>query len=208
MRLFTIALLSCALAASAQQRPTVNEWTDNFSGSSIDPAKWEKFVFEGPGGCKINVTGGALRLKGLANSRCGVRTLPEFSGDRWIVEAHLPHRPGPADMPVGFANLTVMFDSSGRNRIEWVWRTDGRFEAWKIIDGRGEELDSHNLGTKETAPTIAIVRKGNTLMFVLNGEIGLQKEIKEGLPHNFHVMLYGFGTSEDDWQNVRVVTTK
>jgi hypothetical protein len=190
------------------QQPAVNQWTDAFPGSSIDAAKWEKFVFEGPGGCKVNVADGVLQLKGLAGSRCGVRSVPEFSGDRWIVEAKLPHRPGAADMPFGFAALTVMFDTSGRNRIEWVWRTDGRFEAWKVIDGRSEQLDSHNLATKEASPTIAIVRKGNTIMFVLNGEVGLEKQLKEKLPNNFHVMLYGFGTSEDDWQNVRIVTTK
>jgi hypothetical protein len=42
---------------------------------------------------------------------------------------------------------------------------------------------------------------------MLNGQEGLRRTIKN-LPRNFHVMLYGFGTSQNDWDAVRVVTPK
>jgi hypothetical protein len=42
---------------------------------------------------------------------------------------------------------------------------------------------------------------------MLNGEAGLRKTIKN-LPRAFHVMLYGFSSSENNWDSVRVVTVK
>jgi hypothetical protein len=44
------------------------------------------------------------------------------------------------------------------------------FEAWLITDGRGERLDNHNPGTKETSPIIAIARRGNDLFFCLTAK--------------------------------------
>ena len=50
--------------------------------------------------------------------------------------------------------------------------------------------------------------RNNTLyFFALNGEIGLQKHIRD-LPRTFRVMLYGFGTSENNWDSISVVTPK
>lgn len=63
------------------------------------------------------------------------------------------------------------------------------------------------LGTKQIAPTIAIARRGNSLMFLLNGEVGIEKNFTD-LPKNFHVMSYGLGESENSWDSVRVVTVK
>ena len=40
-----------------------------------------------------------------------------------------------------------------------------------------------------------------------DAQVGLKKTIRN-LPRSFHVMLYGFGTSENDWTAVRVVTLK
>ena len=76
-----------------------------------------------------------------------------------------------------------------------------------MVDGRGERLDNHNLATKEKKPAIAIVRRGDEFLFVLNGQVGLTKTIKN-LPRGFTVMLYGYGTSENDWDSARVVTPK
>jgi hypothetical protein len=216
--LITIALaLILSISASAQQpaqqqsqTPTpisVEQWTDDFKAQSLDAAKWERFTFEGPSGGKIEVAGGELRLKGLGGSRFGIRSVPEFSSERFIVEAQLPHRPVANGIPMANAVLTVLFDSAGRNRIEWIWRSDGHFEAWRVKDGVGEQLDNRKLATKETSPTLAIARRGDTLMFLLNGEVGVQKRFTD-LPRDFHVMLYGNSSSENSWGPVRVVVAK
>jgi hypothetical protein len=76
-----------------------------------------------------------------------------------------------------------------------------------VIDGKGERLDNKKLGTKVKNPTLGIVRKGDEFFFMLNGQEGLKKTIKN-LPRSFHLMLYGFGSSENDWDSVRVVTAK
>ncbi|HEX8183923.1 MAG TPA: hypothetical protein VF747_04210, partial [Blastocatellia bacterium] len=103
--------------------------------------------------------------------------------------------------------LCVLFDGSGRNRIEWILTSEGTFEAWSVIDGRGERLDNRNLATKVAKPTLAVVRRGDDFLFILNGQVGLTKTIKN-MPRAFHVMLYGYGTSENNWDSVRVVTPK
>jgi hypothetical protein len=122
------------------------------------------------------------------------------------VGAGLPE-PGQSTGPPGNAILTVLFDGSGRNRIEWLLTSDGRFEAWSIVDGRGERLDNRNLGTKDEKPVISIARRGDDYFFALNGEVGLQKNIKN-MPRGFRVMLYGFGSSANNWDSVRVVVPK
>jgi hypothetical protein len=213
----TFALILSAQAAvgqqpesPAQQTPSatsVNQWTDDFKGQSLDPAKWERFTFEGPSGGKVEQADGVLKLRGLGGSRFGVRSVPEFSSDRFIVEAQVPAPPVANGIPMANAVLTVLFDSAGRNRIEWIWRSDGHLEAWRVKDGVGEQLDNHRLATKEMSPTLAIVRRGDQLMFVLNGEVGIQKKFTD-LPKDFHVMLYGVSNSENSWGPVRVVTAK
>lgn len=211
-----IAVLA-SLSAIAQQPPAapqqapaamaVNEWTDNFAGKTLDTAKWQPFTFEGASGGKIEVLDGELHMRGMGGSRFGVRSVPEFSSERFIVEAKLPRRPIANGIPMANAVLTVLFDSAGRNRLEWVWRNDGHFEAWRVKDGAGEELDNHRLATTEQSPTIAIARRGDKLMFLLNGEVGL--EVRAGnLPRDFHVMLYGFSSSDNSWNSIRVVTAK
>jgi hypothetical protein len=93
--------------------------------------------------------------------------------------------------------------------------SEGTFEAWSVVDGRGERLDDRKLGTKMKNPVLAIVRRGDEFLFVLNGpdsppqeaQVGLRKTIKN-MPRTFHVMLYGFGTSENNWDALRVVTLK
>jgi hypothetical protein len=185
----------------------VSEWTDDFPGTKLDTAKWQPFTFEGASGGKIEVREGELKMRGMGGARFGVRSVPEFSSDRFIVEAKLPRRPIANGIPMANAVLTVLFDSAGRNRLEWVWRNDGHFEAWRVKNGAGEELDNRRLATTETSPTIAIARRGDMLMFLLNGEVGLQ--VKAGdLPRDFHVMLYGFSSSENSWKSIRVVTAK
>lgn len=218
--LFLFCLL--ALPVYAQQpsgsqgpnaQPAFEEWTDDFNGADLDQSKWEKFTFEGGSGGKIEVKDGQLRQRAMSGSRYGVRSKREFTGDRFIVEgtvakvgAGLPE-PDSKAMPLGFATLTILFDSAGRNRIEWILTSEGTFEAWSIIDGRGERLDNRKLGTKVESPTIGIVRRGDEIFFMLNGQQGLQKTIKN-LPRSFRVMLYGYGSSENNWDSVRVVVPK
>jgi hypothetical protein len=223
------AVMLCVAAAPAgdaqqpapQQQPAYDEWADGFEGAALDEAKWERFSFEGAGGGKLEVKEGELRLRSVNGSRAGVRSRQAFSGDRFSVEARVARvgqqipLPGDKSSPLGFASLTLLFDGSGRNRVEWILTSEGTFEAWSVVDGRGERLDNRKLGTKLKNPVLAVVRRGDEFLFVLNGpdsppeqaQVGLRKTIKN-LPGTFRVMLYGFGTSENDWDAVRVVTLK
>jgi hypothetical protein len=210
---FAIALFLGTAAtwfSAAAQQPAVVEWIDNFEGGSLDADKWEQFTFQGGSGGKIELKDGELRMRGLTGSRTGVRSQKTFASDRFIFEAALklvseriPEGGNPDR--TGFAILAVLFNGSERNRIEWILRSDGRFEAWLVLDGRGEQLDAHNLGTKERNPTLAIVRRGDELFFMLNGEPGLQRKVPN-LPKNFRVMVYGYGGTETRWDWARVVT--
>jgi hypothetical protein len=211
-----ILLGSMQHSAQAQEQPAnapaVNEWTDTFDGAALDPQKWELHSLEGGNG-KVEVKEGQLRMRGQNGWRAGVRTKQSFSGDRFIVEGTIARvgralpDPGSNVLPIGNAILTILFDGAGRNRIEWILTSEGTFEAWSVVDGRGERLDDQKLGTKLKNPTLGIVRKGDEFHFMLNGQEGLRKTIKN-LPRTFHLMLYGFGSSENDWDSVRVVTVK
>jgi hypothetical protein len=233
---FTLALLAAATTAgarrsysqtpssqtpSARQAPAYDDWGDDFSAAALDESKWERFSFEGGGGGKLELKDGELRLRSMNGSRAGVRSRQSFSADRFSVEAKVARvsqqvlLPGDKSSPLGFASLTLLFDGSGRNRVEWILTSEGTFEAWSVVDGRGERLDNRKLGTKLKNPVLGIVRRGDEFLFVLNGpdsppeaaQVGLSKTIKN-LPRTFHVMLYGFGSSENDWDSVRVVTLK
>jgi hypothetical protein len=232
---FTFALAASALTAGArrspsqqsstaqqqQQQPAFDQWADDFSGAALDEAKWERFSFEGAGGGKLEVKDGELRIRSVNGSRSGVRSRQSFAADKFSVEAKIARvgqqllLPGDKGSPLGFASLTILFDGSGRNRIEWILTSEGTFEAWSVVDGRGERIDDRKLGTKLKNPVVAIVRRGDEFLFVLNGpdsppeaaQVGLRKTIKN-LPRTFHVMLYGFGSSENDWDDVRVVTPR
>ncbi|HWR14651.1 MAG TPA: hypothetical protein VN577_07465 [Terriglobales bacterium] len=184
----------------------VDQWDDNFDRAELGP-RWEKFSFEGPSAATVQMGDGILCVRGVENGRAGVRSTPAFHSDRFIFEAVVAGLPKAFNQPTGFASLTVLFDSSGRNRIEWILRSDGMLEAWFVKDGRGQRLDNKRMGTKEKSPTLGIVRRGDTLMFVLNGEPGIQKNFS-GMHRDFDVMLYGWGTSESCRDSVRVVTPK
>ena len=195
-----------------QTAPAVDEWIDNFDGQTLDSTRWESFTLEGGNG-KVELKDGQLHLRGHSGSRAGVRSKQTFSGTRFIVEATVAKvgqampEPGSSTLPIGNAILTILFDGSGRNRIEWLITSEGTFEAWAIVDGRGERLDNRGLGTKTKNPTLGVVRRGDEFLFMLNGEEGLRKTIKN-LPRSFHVLLYGYGSSENNWDSVRVVTVK
>ena len=236
-RLLFIALISCCLTWPAaigqasssppsgqtnnQQTGGFNLWGDEFDGKALDESKWERFTFEGGGGGKLEVKDGQLRLRSMNGTRAGVRSKQDFTGSSFSVEATVARvgqqilEPSDKSSPLGFAALTILFDSSGRNRIEWIFTSEGTFEAWAVVDGQGERLDNRKLGTKLKNPLIAVVRRGDEFLFVLNGpgsppqdaQVGIKKVIKN-LPRTFRVMLYGFGSSENDWDNVRVVTPK
>ena len=198
--------------SSAAQPPT-QEWHSKFSGDSIDSTKWERFTFEGGSGGTFKVENGELRMRGVNGARSGVRSKEKFSGDHFIVEATLakvgPGLPdvGQGGLALGTAVLTVLFDDSGRNRIEWILTSEGTFEAWTVVNGQAERVDNRKLATKTANPVLGIVRRGDEFMFMLNGQMGLQRTVKN-LPKSFWVMLYGFGSSENNWSTVRVVTVK
>jgi hypothetical protein len=229
----TVALLLLALAsatsgarsaaqtAAAPQQAAFDEWADGFGGAALDETKWERFSFEGAGGGKLEVKDGELRIRSLNESRAGVRSKQTFTGERFSVEAKVARvgqqvlLPGDKGSPIGFASLTLLFDGSGRNRVEWILTSEGTFEAWSVVDGRGERLDNRKLGTKLKNPILGIVRRGEEFLFVLNGpdsppeqaQVGLKKTIRN-LPATFRVMLYGFGSSQNEWDALRVVTLK
>ena len=208
--------------AASQAAPPTDEWGDTFDGNKVDETKWERYTFEGGSGGKFEIKDGQLRMRGMADSRAGVRSRQEFSSDRFIVEANLAKvgqmMPNPEENSggrPGNAVLTILFNGSPQNRIEWLMTSEGIFEAWVMTDGRGERIDNRRLGTKLKNPIIAIARRGDEFLFILNGpdsppqnaQIGLTKTIKN-MPKTFRVMLYGFGSSENNWDSVRVTTVK
>ena len=204
-----------------QQQPAFDQWEDGFNGGALDESKWERFTFEGAGGGKVELKDGAVHIRSGNGTRAGIRSKQSFTAERFSVEARVAGvgpqvlNPGDRQAPLGFAALTLLFDGSGRNRVEWILTSEGTLEAWSVVDGRGERLDNRKLGTKLKNPVLGIVRRGDEFLFVLNGpdsppeaaQVGLQKTIKN-LPRTFRVMLYGFGSSENDWDAVRVVTLK
>lgn len=195
-----------------QTAVSLDEWRDDFDGQTLEPDKWERFSIEGGGG-KVEVKDGQLRMRGMIGSRSGVRSKLSFAGDRFIVEASIAKvgaalpDPGQSVAPPGNAILTLLFGGSDRNRLEWILTSEGTFEAWAAVDGRLERLDNRSLATKTPNPTLSIARKGDDYFFALNGQIGLHKTIKD-FPRAFRVMLYGYGSSENDWESVHVVTPK
>ena len=207
--------------ARPQPESQFDQWSDEFDGDALDGTKWERFTFEGGSGGKLEVKEGRLRLRSANDTRAGVRSKPTFVGDRFSVEARVAkvgqQLPAPGDKAStrGFATLTLLFDGSGRNRIEWMFTSEGTLEAWSVVDGAGERLDNRKLGLKFDRPVLAIIRRGDEFLFVVNksdapaedAQVALTKTIKN-LPRSFRVMLYGFGSSENEWESVRVVTAK
>jgi hypothetical protein len=202
---------SAAPATAAQ--PAIQEWGDDFDGDRLDETKWEPFTFEGGGGGKIEVKDKQLRMRGAGGSRSGIRSKQSFQSDRFYVEAALlkvgtrTPDPGEGSFPAGFAILAVLFDGSTLNRIEWLLRSDGIFEAWESIDGKMTRVDNGKLGTKEKTPQLGIARRGDKIYFMLNRQVGLESTMR-GLSSNFKVMLYGFGSSENNWDSIVVQTLK
>ena len=221
LRVIVAVLCVASVVYAQQQPPAFEQWGDEFDGNALDESKWEKFSFEGAGGGKVEVSGGQVRIRSANGTRAGVRSRQSFASDRFSVEARLarvgPQMPAPNERaaPLGFAGLTLLFDGSGRNRVEWILTSEGTLEAWLVMDGRGERLDDRKLGTKIKNPVLAVIRRGDEFLFVMNGpdsppqdaQVGLRKTIKN-LPRSFHVMLYGFGSSENNWDAVRVATAK
>ena len=210
-----------ATGAQQQPAPKYDDWGDDFNGGALDETKWERFSFEGAGGGKLEVKDGELHLRSAARTRAGVRSKPTFTADRFSVEAQvakvarqLPEA-GDRASDIGFATLTLMFDGAGRNRIEWIYTSERTLEAWAVVDGQGERLDNRKLGLKFDRPVLAIVRRGDEYLFVVNkpdgtpqdAQVAVTKTIKN-MPRSFRVMLYGFGSSENDWDSVRVITAK
>lgn len=199
----------------------LDEWSDDFTGDKLNETKWEKFTFEGGAGGKLVVKDGEVRIRSASRTRAGIRSKQTFSGDRWLAEARLAKvgaqlpEPGSNGQPTGFAALTILFDSAGRNRIEWILNSDGGFEVWGGTDGRIERLDSHKLGTKMKNPVMSVGRRGDEFLFIINdpkgkpedAQVGMKTTIRN-LPKSFRLMLYGFGSSENNWDAVRVVVPK
>lgn len=199
-------------AQSASAQPTIEEWRDDFDAGKLDEAKWELYTFDGGGG-KVEVKDKLLKMHGAGNSRSGVRSKQMFSAERFYVEAALAKvgprasQPGEASFQPGFAILTVLFDGNPINRIEWILRSDGNFEAWQSIDGKMTKVDNGKLATKEKNPRLGIARKDDKVFFMLNGQPGLESTVR-GVSQNFKVMLYGYGSTENSWDSVSVQTLK
>lgn len=217
----TAAQQTTATPAAQQKQPQFDEWNDDFAGEKLDENKWEKFTFEGGSGGKLEVKDGAVKIRSASKTRAGIRTKTSFSGDRFAVEGRLSKvgaafpEPGGNSSPLGFGTLTILFDGAGRNRVEWMFSSEGTLEAWSVVDGRGERLDNKKLATKMKNPVLLVARKGDEFRFYLNeakaapqdAQLALTATIKN-LPKSFHVMLYGYGSSENNWDAVRVVVPK
>jgi hypothetical protein len=213
------AILAACLTAAGQQpapaqgaQPAVEEWKDDFDGDKLDETKWERYTFEGGGG-KAEVKDKQLRLRGGEDSRSGVRSRQTFSGERFLVQAALAKvgerapQPNEQGMQAGTAILTVLFGGSPTNRIEWLLRSDGIFEAWVSVDGRMERIDNRQLATKAKSLWLGIGRRGDQVFLMVNDKVALEHTVR-GLPSSFKVMLYGFGTSENNWDSITVQTLK
>ncbi len=194
-------------------QPAIEEWSDDFDGDRLDETKWELYTFEGGGGGKVEVKDKQLKLRGSGGSRSGVRSKQSFHAERFYVEAVLakvgPRIPqqGEEAFPPGFAIVAVLFDGNPANRIEWLLRSDGIFEAWQSVDGRMTRVDNGKLATKEKTPKLGIARRGEKIYFMLNREVGLESTVR-GVSPTFKVMLYGFGNSENNWDSLAVQTLK
>ena len=105
------------------------------------------------------------------------------------------------------AILTVLFGGSPTNRIEWLLRSDGIFEAWLTVDGRAERIDNRQLATKAKSLWLGIGRRGDQIFLMVNDKVALERQVR-GLGSNFKVMLYGFGTTETSWDAITVQTLK
>lgn len=213
------AILAASLSTAGQQpapapgaQPAVEEWRDDFDGERLDETKWERYTFEGGGG-KAEVKEKHLRMRGAGDSRSGVRSKMSFSGERFFVQAALVKvgerapRPGEQGMQLGTAILTVLFGGSPSNRIEWLLRSDGFFEAHLSVDGRMERIDNRQLATKAKSLWLGIGRRGDQIFLMVNDKVALERNVR-GLPSNFKVMLYGFGTTENEWDSISVQTMK
>ncbi len=207
--------------ATTQNKPQFEEWNEDFTGDKLDEKKWEKFTFEGGSGGKLEVKDGAVQIRSASKTRAGIRTKNSFSGDRFAVEARVSKvgaafpEPGSSISTLGFGTLTILFDGSGRNRIEWIFTSEGTFEAWSIVDGRGERLDNKKLATKMKNPVLLVVRKGDEFSFFINDAKGAPQDAQlaltttvKNLPKSFHVMLYGYGSSENNWDGIRIAVPK
>lgn len=206
--------------AATQSKPQFEEWSEDFNGDRLDEKKWEKFTFEGGSGGKLEVKDGMVQMRSAGKTRAGIRTKNSFDGDRFAIEGRLSKvgaafpEPG-SNVTLGFGTLTVLFDGTGRNRIEWMLTSEGMLEAWSVVDGRSERLDNKKLATKMKNPVLLIVRKGDEFSFYLNDAKGAPQDAQlaltatvKNLPKSFHVMLYGYGSSENNWDGVRVVVPK
>lgn len=209
-----VALVAGAGVGRAQQgNVSFEEWGDTFDSNELDTSKWERFSFEGGSGGTFKLENGTLSMRGVGGSRSGIRSKQEFDASQMIVDATVARvgsaypEAGSSVLPIGNAILTILFDGTGRNRVEWLLTSEGTFEAWATVGDRLQRLDSHNLATKTPSPTLSIARKGDEFIFALNGEVGLRKVVK-GLPTKSRVMLYGYGTSENVWDSVRVTTVR
>jgi hypothetical protein len=208
-------------STTTQNKTQFEEWNEDFTGDKLDEKKWEKFTFEGGSGGKLEVKDGTVKIRSLSKTRAGIRTKEPFAGDLFVVEARVSKvgaaypEPGSDASTLGFGGLTILFDGSGRNRIEWIFTSDGTFEAWAVADGRAERIDNRKLGTKMKNPVLMIVRKGDEFSFYINdpkaapqdAQLGLKATVKN-MPKTFHVMLYGYSSSENNWDSVLISTPK
>jgi len=233
---FIAAILSIGTAnsASAQDKspspspnsatsnaPQIQEWSDDFAGDKLDEKKWEKYTFEGGSGGKLEVKDGEVRIRSGSKTRAGIRSKDTFRGEKFAIEARTAKVgaaypvPGESGSTLGFGALTILFDGAGRNRIEWILTSEGTFEAWAVTDGRSERIDNRKLGTKIKNPVLMVVRKGDEFSFYINdpkaapqdAQLGLKTTVKN-MPKSFHVMLYGYGSSENNWDSVLVSVVK
>lgn len=197
-------------AATQGAQPAIEEWKDDFDSERLDETKWERYTFEGGGG-KAEIKEKQLRTRGSEDSRSGVRSRKTFSGERFFVQAQLTKvsqrapQPNEQGMQAGTAILTVMFGGSSSNRIEWLLRSDGIFEAWLNVDGRMERIDNRQLATKAKSMWLGIGRRGDQIFLMVNDKVALERKVR-GLGSNFKVMLYGFGTTETSWDAITVQT--
>jgi hypothetical protein len=65
--------------------------------------------------------------------------------------------------------VAVLFDGNPANRIEWLLRSDGIFEAWQTVDDRMSRVDNGKLATKEKNPKLGIAAWRQSLLHAEQG---------------------------------------
>jgi len=113
---------------------------------------------------------------------------------------------GVAGLDVQFLRLERPLAGDGRRHEEPVPAIANRrleeFLEWQLAEAKNRLSEVVNKAL--TSGPQRITRRGDEFTFTVNGQEALRKTVKT-IGRNFQVMLYGYSSSENNWDSVRVV---